>query len=146
MNESNKKTIFKSGHLSGVSIHGVIFNRVTQNSFTLLYSMTSAITSIQSITPHLSIPKMSHAQSGGATHTRVMSITIMWLIFGTVRCGEIDRIDLTADVNVKVSRVKEFSATLLKITLCALARLKEVRFKNNFFRFIYRILFIKKLK
>jgi hypothetical protein len=49
MNESNKKTNFKSGHLSGVSIHGVIFNRVTQNSFTLLYSMTLVITSIQSI-------------------------------------------------------------------------------------------------
>jgi hypothetical protein len=44
-----KKTNFKSGHLSGVSIHGVIFKRGKQNSFTLLYSMTLVITSIQSI-------------------------------------------------------------------------------------------------
>jgi hypothetical protein len=88
-------------------------------------------------------PKMSHVNRGDVTHTIVTPIKMTWLILGTERCGGTVWIDVPTDVHVKVSYTKGFSATLFKIMLSALAWLKRVRFKNNFFRFICRIFLIK---
>jgi hypothetical protein len=52
---------------------------------------------------------MSHAQSDGVTHTRVTP-----LILGTEIFDGTDRIDMTADVHVKVNCIKECNVTMLK--------------------------------
>jgi hypothetical protein len=36
----------------------------------------------------------------------------MWLILSTKKCGGMGRIDVTTDVYMKVSRVKEFYVTI----------------------------------
>jgi hypothetical protein len=55
---------------------------------------------------------MSHAQRAGATHARVTSIKMAWLILGIKRCGRTNQIDVTTDVHVEVSRDKEFGMTV----------------------------------
>jgi hypothetical protein len=49
---------------------------------------------------------MSLAQRGGASHTRVTLIKMVWLILGNDMCGRTSRIDMLADVYVEVSHVK----------------------------------------
>jgi hypothetical protein len=54
---------------------------------------------------------MSHAKKGGATHTRVTSIKMVWLILDTERCGETDQIDMTPDVHVELCCASAYDVT-----------------------------------
>jgi hypothetical protein len=50
--------------------------------------------------------KICDAKRGGATHTRVASFKMAWLILDIESCGGIDRIDVSSDVHVKVSHAE----------------------------------------
>jgi hypothetical protein len=49
---------------------------------------------------------MSHDQRGSVTHIRVTSIKMTRLIFDTKKYGGTSRIDVIADVHMKLSRAK----------------------------------------
>jgi hypothetical protein len=57
---------------------------------------------------------------GGATHNRVILFKMVWLISNQCSYGSESRQGV------------ECVVTLLKITLCALTRLKKARFRNKF--------------
>jgi hypothetical protein len=79
---------------------------------------------------------MSHVERGGATHTRVTPFKIAWLILGNKKCGGTDRIDVTHDIHVKVSRTSVYDATQkvknLEISVhFSKKKLKGPKFKKN---------------